>query len=184
VFDTETGLNQDTNREYNARTGRYIQSDPIALAGGLNSRTYAQGNPILVIDPTGLQTTVVINNNGIGHAGVVVGSGRSATLYDPGGSYRNAEKGSGDALYGRDVNLQDYINYQKRDGPDVQTYSVATTPEQEAEIRNRIENEGFNVPGSCAVDTSGALKGIGPFKNLGTSFTPGGLGRSLRRLGN
>ena len=143
---------------------------------------YVGGNPVSFVDPRGLATTVVINNNDpvIGtHAGVVVGSGSNAVLYDPGGSYRNAEKGSGDALYGRDVNLNDYVNYQRKDGSDVQTYMFPTTPAQEAAIKARIENNGSHGPGYCAADTSKALDGIGPFKGLGISITPSGLGRAL-----
>ncbi|MGQ5525218.1 hypothetical protein ACUHMQ_18420, partial [Chitinimonas sp. PSY-7] len=131
----------------------------------------------------GLATTVVINNNTpvIGtHAGVVVGSGKDAVLYDPGGSYRNKDKGSGDALYGREVNLDDYIRYQRKDGENVQAYTFPTTPEQEAIIKERIENNGSRGPGFCASDTSKAIDGIGPFKGLGASVTPRGLGRSLK----
>lgn len=41
-------------RDYDPTTGRYIQSDPIGLAGGFNTYVYAASNPIGNIDILGL----------------------------------------------------------------------------------------------------------------------------------
>lgn len=52
-FDVETGFHQNRWREYDPKLGRYLQSDPIGLAGGLNTYLYADGNPLSKVDPSG-----------------------------------------------------------------------------------------------------------------------------------
>ncbi len=53
-YDSETGLNYNYFRDYNSATGRYIESDPIGLRGGINPYAYVNGNPLSGVDPLGL----------------------------------------------------------------------------------------------------------------------------------
>jgi|GEM_PF-1071174 len=54
VSDSETGLYQNWHRDYDPSIGRYIESDPIGLAGGINPYAYVFNDPFGHIDPNGL----------------------------------------------------------------------------------------------------------------------------------
>ena len=54
-YDEVTGLHYNYYRDYDPSIGRYVQSDPIGLRGGLNTYGYVGGNPINYVDPFGLR---------------------------------------------------------------------------------------------------------------------------------
>jgi RHS repeat-associated protein len=53
-FDIESRLYYNYFRDYDPTTGRYLQSDPIGLGGGLNTYAYGKTNPLQYIDSMGL----------------------------------------------------------------------------------------------------------------------------------
>lgn len=52
--DKETGTNYNYFRDYDPSLGRYVQSDPIGLLGGINTYGYVMGNPLWYFDSFGL----------------------------------------------------------------------------------------------------------------------------------
>ena len=58
--DQESGLSYNLNRDYDGSIGRYIQSDPIGLAGGVDTHSYALNAPTMYTDPKGLLVPLLI----------------------------------------------------------------------------------------------------------------------------
>ena len=76
-FDRETNLAYNYFRDYDPNTGRYIESDPIGLRGGLNTYMYTTNNPLSFTDVLGLKNgcgpdgglySAAIPNSPLGHS--------------------------------------------------------------------------------------------------------------------
>jgi RHS repeat-associated protein len=52
-YDVETGLSYNGRRDYESGTGRYVESDPIGVFGGVNTYAYVVGQPLRYVDPMG-----------------------------------------------------------------------------------------------------------------------------------
>ena len=87
-FDAETWLNYNYMRNFSPRLGRYIEADPIGLAGGLNIYIYAFNSPQQFIDPLGLDVSVCYYPDaaaGFGHIGFgLLGANGTSGFYPTG----------------------------------------------------------------------------------------------------
>jgi RHS repeat-associated protein len=203
-FDAETGLQFSRARYYDPNAGRFISEDPTGFSAGNNFYQYVLNDPLNSIDPLGLDTTVIIVYDKIGgitvgtHAAVLIDNdGRgNPILYDPAGDYRAKNHcGEGDACGGfqeeypglggnPDADLGRYKKFQEKKGSTVKVFVFPTTPQEEKQIADRIDKIGGAAPFFCAASVSNALKGIGPFKNLKGSMSPGNLADQLNNILN
>lgn len=53
-YDAESGLWNNGFRDYCPSCGRYIESDPLGLAAGINTYAYVESSPLMSEDPSGL----------------------------------------------------------------------------------------------------------------------------------
>lgn len=62
-YDEDTGLHYNYFRDYDPTTGRYLQSDPIGLAGGASTYGYVGGDPLSFVDLFGLKKVVLFHSD-------------------------------------------------------------------------------------------------------------------------
>lgn len=75
LYDSESGLHYNYFRDYEAATGRYVESDPIGLDGGVSTYGYINGRALNATDRLGLCWS---NDQGISH--FYLGGGATVTV--------------------------------------------------------------------------------------------------------
>ena len=131
-FDVETQKHYNYFRDYDPTSGRYIQSDPIGLDGGLNTYAYVGSNPMIRIDPLGLAEALAWQPVGSGSSSF----GHSSTNVN-GKSYSWGPRGM-------DVRpSQNYMdsNRQFRSG---MGFDLGLSPEEDDELERCLQQYSSN----------------------------------------
>jgi RHS repeat-associated protein len=118
-FDQETNLYYNYFRDYDPSIGRYIESDPIGLAGGINTYAYVLNNPLRYVDPTGENTYRLSFNVGW-RIGTVANEGMEAAGIHPGIMLWDLMNENAEASYEeaqKDVDHENYHNTCDRPPP-------------------------------------------------------------------
>jgi RHS repeat-associated protein len=117
-FEGSTGAHYNYFRDYDPAIGRYVESDPIGLEGGLNTYSYVAGNPVRLSDPSGLQVPPV----GVGGIGGASAGGAAAA----GGTWWGSQGGSGSRAWDGSDSWGGSNNSCPQECPECKPYAAGT----------------------------------------------------------
>ena len=155
-YDVETGKHYNFNRDYNPVTGRYVQSDPIGLDGGMNIYVYSLSKPLNNYDMEGLDVAVINSSradwswNVFGHVAMAV---TNKGVYSW-GTYHALGSSVWRYIYDENGESTTYISF------------IKTTPQQDTNIIawfKRVQARGYDIRSgnTCATAVSEALEKVG-----------------------
>jgi RHS repeat-associated protein len=220
-LDDQTGLYYFGARYYKAGIGRWTNIDPIYLTMGAldedknsdllsnpqkqNSYSYVINNPIIYIDPLGLETVIYVEKGNskdggsatVGHAFIEISRDDKRTVYSWGPNFGQRFD---QATSGEDLVIASAEDYFKSEGKNHDTYTAytfETTEEQEGKIKefyrslseknletNENKKETYKLLNNCTDIVLGAMKagGVAEKNFLASRFgvsTPGMLKSQL-----
>lgn len=101
LYDPATSLTHFGAREYSAEMGRWTTSDPISFAGGdSNLYGYVLGDPVNLVDPTGLIFVNLMKGSFLDEAKLVVSEGAMYTSNFAAGIVNSLTSGVANRLWG------------------------------------------------------------------------------------
>jgi RHS repeat-associated protein len=124
----EVGLYYYKARMYSPALGRFLQTDPIGVAGGINLYAYVENDPVNYVDPLGLQEEVVEI--------VVTGTRVRVNAPQPGGANIWARGGSPDGNAGDGGGGQRILPGECEPGNEVEGCTITVTGRQPTPARS------------------------------------------------
>ena len=144
-YQAETNLHYNYHRDYDPNTGRYVESDPIGLQGGINTYTYVDDEPVSGSDPLGLVRYDKPNPN----IGTIICNGSGGIdVQFPANISPMAEKCLGDCLRAHEIS---HISDIRRLGPGAckgQARGVIPTFDTQAQLL-ASERKAYDVELAC-----------------------------------
>lgn len=133
----------------------------------------------MIADPINIY--VMVDNDDLGHVGLVIGDGEQALLYDPSGGYIGcgekclaneiARRGSGEFLPYPDFDWDTYLSYHRWSSDDIVVIQFIIPEEHAKRLRSIILNNDYSYYFHCATNVARVLRESGGiFENLEDGF--------------
>ena len=196
-YDAETGNWNNGFRDYDSLHGRYVESDPIGLGGGVNTYAYVGNDPITGIDPLGLYCLKEWQIRGI--AGAAVGAAIGGFAGSESGPGALLTAGAGAVINGGLGVVDGLLSTSQANGAALGAAGVMAGGGTKMDlpggvyggavggaVSSELENEGYPRPvavgaggltgGSLGAVITGYLKGLNPSAILKGGLKGGGIG--------